>query len=1292
MAESLGGSRGRNEGVGGTKNVGLGRTQGPGRNGGGGILDRPATAREARDGRLNRTGAIKAVLGGGGGSSVPRQRPSSAPRERGGPLSAQVRVEENRRIKEADFWGREADLRANKPDLPAFWSVRTHGQSYHDERLAAGASNFYRLAAPPGLNASAQRDPVASALGPATLQQAALRKSLETGRRHFTSLADLAPLPHGAEASQPLSDADREFLLSRLTPYQRIHALHQCLDKDATMVCKEWIPWPLSILNRDTLNAEREGRKPRPPKYDIRDWNGGAAQRDMLMRLATGELEYMMRRHLKYMSDQTCGAARAPAAMEKDILRQAFWRVDPNKTGTVSIQQFLQARTPAWRKGRGGREGQAINPGVWQNILRLLEYVDTWVKGKDIKGKMKYHQVLKPLRTVLLDRNMAAALFVKYGFDKDGLLPYVVFINALCETPSRLLGHEVVLDKKSRGKNGLEDELDIAMCLGNAKIEYRYCASGVFPPADFSGQMGKRSFYPPKAHMWLEHVYGYAGMLEYTRQSNLFYTHNTGKPLRPENERAVRKALLAAQGADDKTQLRPEQAMRVEFVYYTGSVGVVLDKERFDAGLPCQRFFFGHSNDIQCLTIHPNRKWVATGQQKCTGDKEVPYACIWDVDTCQQLQRLDHDRDERGVIALCFSGSQHEGKGGELLLTVTSDDKHTIHVWRWLPHSDKYINAHYIPGWCLGPEKKMTPQMKQEMFYTGGGPYSIVEGETLDDSWLGRYPFDFDNWQAACSNPKHKQGQTHHGKEHEAVQAILRASREQLNLEAPAWEARADWWNQDPLPSPFPGCEPGPCPMWSHLEDPELRVRSEDADGLYFNLRRVKREDGFFQPGSDDEKRRLPHLEQTMLGRNGTPPMVYGLVWNPLKPSDGRRGSEFASYGVKHLKVWIADDDGRFIGTSGSFKAAHIENVLSAVYVPAMHALRSPGDSCILTGFASGRLGLWVPPYPTRVGAVYSLVRHFDAHGPGKPIALNDGTQCYGGVRALKLNKRKDGTLEVLSGGADGCVRRWVVQDVSGSRPDGAPVKGVNLARSPDESEREYKLMMAGTGLKREEPPMVVSLDAHDALDKEFIAGTDGCDIWEVDADPRVLVEGHEAPLDEVACHPEDPDTFGTACTSGKLRVWNARRRDVVMCADLGYKLSGIAYSQEQLAIRRHTHILAHNRNGTRTDPRGAQNEAGAVIYEGYHLAVSGERGELTVMRSDNLQPLVHRHDVISRQASTQTGEGGWGGRGEAGRGYVAIPELKYSPFGGPKMLAAAAADLTVYIYRADRNYQLLAK
>lgn len=46
----------------------------------------------------------------------------------------------------------------------------------------------------------------------------------------------------------------------------------------------------------------------------------------------------------------------------------------------------------------------------------------------------------------------------------------------------------------------------------------------------------------------------------------------------------------------------------MEFVYYTGSVGIVFDKEKYDAGVPCQRYFFGHNNDIQCLTMHPNRR------------------------------------------------------------------------------------------------------------------------------------------------------------------------------------------------------------------------------------------------------------------------------------------------------------------------------------------------------------------------------------------------------------------------------------------------------------------------------------------------------------------------------------------------------------------------------------------------------------------------------------------------------------------------------------------------------------
>lgn len=121
--------------------------------------------------------------------------------------------------------------------------------------------------------------------------------------------------------------------------------------------------------------------------------------------------------------------------------------------------------------------------------------------------------------------------------------------------------------------------------------------------------------------------------------------------------------------------------------------------------------------------------------------------------------------------------------------------------------------------------------------------------------------------------------------------------------------------------------------------------------------------------------------------------MVYGVQHNPLRPSDGRKGSEFCTYGVKHLKTWIVNEQAMWQGTSASFGSAHIENVLCACYVPALHYMAAPGDSCLLTGFTSGQIGLWVPPFPTRAKSVYRLTRKYDAHGPGGLIRLNDGTQ-----------------------------------------------------------------------------------------------------------------------------------------------------------------------------------------------------------------------------------------------------------------------------------------------------------
>ncbi len=73
-------------------------------------------------------------------------------------------------------------------------------------------------------------------------------------------------------------------------------------------------------------------------------------------------------------------------------------------------------------------------PQVWQNVLQLWQYTKKPMYSAD--GRVIRFE-LQPAKRFLLDRNMAAALFVKFGFNKEGLLPYTVFIEAICSTPSR---------------------------------------------------------------------------------------------------------------------------------------------------------------------------------------------------------------------------------------------------------------------------------------------------------------------------------------------------------------------------------------------------------------------------------------------------------------------------------------------------------------------------------------------------------------------------------------------------------------------------------------------------------------------------------------------------------------------------------------------------------------------------------------------------------------------------------------------------------------------------------------
>ena len=62
------------------------------------------------------------------------------------------------------------------------------------------------------------------------------------------------------------------------------------------------------------------------------------------------------------------------------------------------------------------------------------------------------------------------------------------------------------------------------------------------------------------------------------------------------------------------------------------------------------------------------------------------------------------------VIAVCFSGNVHgspEKKGGDVLVTVTADNQHSIHVWLWMTNANVFCKAVNIPCWSFKPEKKL---------------------------------------------------------------------------------------------------------------------------------------------------------------------------------------------------------------------------------------------------------------------------------------------------------------------------------------------------------------------------------------------------------------------------------------------------------------------------------------------------------------------------------------------------------------------------------------------------------
>ncbi|XP_044754220.1 echinoderm microtubule-associated protein-like CG42247 [Coccinella septempunctata] len=111
-----------------------------------------------------------------------------------------------------------------------------------------------------------------------------------------------------------------------------------------------------------------------------------------------------------------------------------------------------------------------------------------------------------------------------------------------------------------------------------------------------------------------------------------------------------------------------------ELLYFVAAVAVMYDRDE-DA----QRHYTGHTEDIQCMDLHPSREMVASGQRAGRNRKTQAHIRIWSTETLQTLYVFGMGEFEVGVAAVSFS----QLNGGSYVLAVDAGRESILSVWQW---------------------------------------------------------------------------------------------------------------------------------------------------------------------------------------------------------------------------------------------------------------------------------------------------------------------------------------------------------------------------------------------------------------------------------------------------------------------------------------------------------------------------------------------------------------------------------------------------------------------------------
>ncbi|XP_073970787.1 doublecortin-domain-containing echinoderm-microtubule-associated protein isoform X4 [Rhodnius prolixus] len=111
-----------------------------------------------------------------------------------------------------------------------------------------------------------------------------------------------------------------------------------------------------------------------------------------------------------------------------------------------------------------------------------------------------------------------------------------------------------------------------------------------------------------------------------------------------------------------------------ELLYFVAAVAVLYDRDE-----ESQRHYTGHTEDIQCMDLHPSREMVASGQRAGRNRKTQAHIRIWSTETLLTLYVFGMGEFEIGVSAVAFS----QLNGGSYVLAVDGGRERILSVWQW---------------------------------------------------------------------------------------------------------------------------------------------------------------------------------------------------------------------------------------------------------------------------------------------------------------------------------------------------------------------------------------------------------------------------------------------------------------------------------------------------------------------------------------------------------------------------------------------------------------------------------